>query len=256
MGLRTSQLCDTKEEAKRVKARLRLKLIEKARRRTRVNEGPGTLELLCDAYVADLETRGKAKDSIRGVKTTKKRLEWFFGQRMKEPLDLLTEADLFAFRAHYLEKGSRPSTINHDLLNIHTMLKLFAAGFPFPKRIFLPEDNTRVRYLQPDQKTRVMGFLQPPFREIAELAAQTLMRLTEVRRLRREQVSLAKGIVVPSYQDGSGYCGAQHGSPAVPSGPAGIARQPMGIPEPKDRRTVQPGPHQCEVARGGEEGGT
>jgi integrase len=195
-GLRASQLCDTKEEAKRVKAQLRLKLIEKARRRTRVNEGPATLELLCDAYVADLEARGKAKDSIRGVKTTKKRLEWFFGQRMKEPLDLLTEAALFAFRAYYLEKGSRPSTINHDLLNIHTMLKLFAAGFPFPKRIFLPEDNTRVRYLEPDEKTRVMGFLQPPIREIAELAALTLMRLTEVRRLRREQVSLVKGIVV------------------------------------------------------------
>ncbi len=196
MGRRKSHMCDTKEEAKQVKAELRMQLMEKARQEARADENPATLELLCDAYVLDLQARGKGYDSIKGVSTTKKRLEKFFGPRMKEPVDLITEADLFAFKAHYDQMGSKPSTINHDLANIHTMLRLFAPHVSFPKRIFFPQDLTRVRYLEPDQMARVMGLLRPPFREIAQLAALTLMRLTEVRQLRRDQVSLAQGVIV------------------------------------------------------------
>jgi integrase len=204
-GRRKSRLCDTQEEAKRVKAELLMQLMEEVREEGRITENPDTLELLCDAYMADLERRGKAEDSIRGVKTTKKRLEEFFGQRMKEPLDLLTEADLFAFKAHYARTGSKPSTINHDLANIHTMLKLFAPHFSFPKGIFFPQDVTRVRYLTPDQMARVMSLLPSPFREIAQFAALTLMRLTEILRLRRDQVSLQQGVIVlPRTKTGPG----------------------------------------------------
>ncbi len=195
-GRRRSQLCKTKEEAKRVKGELRTQLMEEAREEARIAEHPATLGLLCDAYNLDLQTRGKTQHAIYGVRTTKKRLESFFGRRMNDPIDLLTEADLFAFRAHYVQMGSKHSTINHDLGNLHTMLKRAAPQFQFPKRIFFPHDNTRVRYLEPDQMERVMSFLPPPFREIAQLAALTLMRLGEVSQLRREQVSLAQGIIV------------------------------------------------------------
>ena len=204
-GLRRARLCDTKEEAKRAKAAILTELIGEARQKARVDEESTTLELLCDAYVADLEARGKGYDSIKGVTTTKKRLEKFFGPRMNEPIELLTEADLFAFRAYYAQAGSKPSTINHDLANIHTMLKLFAPHVPFPKRIFFPQDTTRVRYLTPDQKERVMGLLPSPIREIALLAALTLMRLSEILRLRRDQVDLTQGVIVlPRTKTGPG----------------------------------------------------
>ncbi len=204
-GRRASRLCDTQEEAKRVKAELRLQLMEEAREEARMAENPASLELLCDAYVLDLQARGKTDNSIRGVRTTKKRLEKFFGPRMTEPVELLTEADLFAFRAHYAQLGSKASTINHDLANIHTMLKLFYPGFAFPKRIFFPHDATRVRYLEPEQMERVMALLRSPFREIAQLAVLTLMRLTEVCRLRRDQVSLQQGVIVlPKTKTGPG----------------------------------------------------
>lgn len=124
---------------------------------------------------------------------------------MTEPVELVTEADIFAFRAHYAQLGSKPSTINHDLANIHTMLKMVDPQFPFPKRIFFPQDATRVRYLEPDELVRVMSSLPSPFREIAQLAALTLMRLTEVRQLRKDKVSLAQGVIVlPRTKTGPG----------------------------------------------------
>jgi len=195
-GRRVSQLCDTPDEAKRVKAELRMQLMEEVRNEVHKAESPATLELVCDAYILDLEARGKGPDTVRTAKTTKKRLERFFGQRMKEPILRLTEADLFAFRAHYVQKGSKPSTINRDLAILRTMFKRAVPEFPFPNRIYFPENNTRVRWLEPDQEALVMSFLSSPFREIAQLAALTLMRLTEIRRLRRDQVFLSQGVIV------------------------------------------------------------
>jgi len=58
------------------------------------------------------------------------------------------------------------------------------------------EDETRVRWLRPEEEAVVFATMSSPFREIARLAALTLMRLQEVNRLRREQVDLGQGVVL------------------------------------------------------------
>jgi integrase len=65
----------------------------------------------------------------------------------------------------------------------------------FPAGVFFPEDETRVRWLRPEEELLVLETMPSPFWEIAKLAATTLMRLTEIRCLRREQVYLDQGVV-------------------------------------------------------------
>jgi hypothetical protein len=56
--------------------------------------------------------------------------------------------------------------------------------YRFPGGAFFPEDETRVRWLRADEELLVLEPMPSPFREIAKLAALTLMRQTEIRTLR------------------------------------------------------------------------
>ena len=207
-GARLSRLCDSKDEAKQAEADLLQTLVKAADQEGKENAAPATLQLLCDAYVLDLEARGKAPDSITRAKDTTKRLAEFFGGRMQEALGRLTEADLYAYRASRIEHKIKASTINRDFRTIRAMLKRALAGFRFPRGVFLPEDETRVKWLRPEDEllafaaipTEVRvgekrGTRAVPFRDMARLAAITMMRLTEIRTLRRGQVDLAQGVV-------------------------------------------------------------
>jgi integrase len=73
-------------------------------------------------------------------------------------------------------------------------------GFAGPRRstrfAFFPEDETRVRWLRPEEEILVLDTMASPFREMAKLAALTLMRLSEIRLLRREYVHLEQGVVL------------------------------------------------------------
>jgi integrase len=60
--------------------------------------------------------------------------------------------------------------------------------FRLTKGAMAKVNNTRVRWLRPEEELLVLEPMAEPFRSIAKLAALTLMRLTEVRRLRREDV--------------------------------------------------------------------
>jgi integrase len=53
-----------------------------------------------------------------------------------------------------------------------------------------------VRWLRPEEALLVLETMRSPFREIARLAALTLMRLSEIRLLRREHVHLEQGVVM------------------------------------------------------------
>jgi integrase len=61
---------------------------------------------------------------------------------------------------------------------------------------FYPEDETRVRWLRPEEEILVLEPLPSPFRELAKLAALTLMRQGELRTLRRKDVHLEQGVVM------------------------------------------------------------
>lgn len=69
------------------------------------------------------------------------------------------------------------------------------SGFRFPKGVFLAEDETRVRWLKPEDELLVFATMPAPFGDMAWLAAITMKRLREIRTLRREQVDLAQGVV-------------------------------------------------------------
>jgi integrase len=92
--------------------------------------------------------------------------------------------------------GTKPSTINRDLRTLRAALKRARPDFRFPAGAFLPEDETRVRWLRPEEELLVLEPMRSPFREIAKLAALTLMRLSEIRTLRRQDVHLEQGVVM------------------------------------------------------------
>jgi len=143
----------------------------------------------------DLEARGKSPDSIRRAQDTKARLTEFFGGRMQEQLGRLKEADLYAFRAHRLQRKAKPSTANRDFRTIRAKLKRAVPDFRFPPGLFLKEDETRVRWLRPEDEVLVFNIMPAPFGDMARLAAITMMRLSEIRLLRREHVHLTQGVV-------------------------------------------------------------
>ena len=76
------------------------------------------------------------------------------------------------------------------------MLKKARPEFHVPSGVFFPEDETRVRWLRPEEEILVLDTMPSPFREIAQLAALTLMRLGEIRHLRRDMVHLEQGVVL------------------------------------------------------------
>lgn len=225
-GMRRAKLCASREAAKTAEGDLLRELKAEAEQEAQEAARPATLALVCDAYLLDLEARGKGKDSLTTARSTTSRLADCFGPRMQEPL-ALTAADLFAYRAYRLQRwaklgkqakdGTRPilpgvtkpSTVNRDLRTVRAMLKWALPGFRFPAGVFLPEDETRVKWLRPEDellafatvRTEVKigpkrGTRAVPFRDMARLAALTMMRLTEIRTLRKDQVDLSQGVVI------------------------------------------------------------
>ncbi len=209
-GKRLSRLCESKDAAKAAEAELLQTLRADSEQEAQEGAAPATLGLLCEAYLLDLETRGKSEDTISTARNTTVRLADFFGARMQEPLGV-TKTDLYAFRAHRLRqwakkgkegkpmadmRGVKASTINRDFRTIRAMLKKALPGFHFPAGVFLPEDETRVRWLEPVQEVDVMSRLASSFREMAQLAGLTMMRLSEIRTLRREQVAPSQGVIL------------------------------------------------------------
>jgi integrase len=93
-------------------------------------------------------------------------------------------------------KGTKPSTVNRDLRTVRAMLKQARPDFRFPGGAFYPEDETHVRWLRPEEEILLLDTMTSPFREIAKLAALTLMRQGEIRYLRRESVHLQQGVVM------------------------------------------------------------
>ncbi len=76
------------------------------------------------------------------------------------------------------------------------MFKRVWPDFHVPAGVFFPEDETRVRWLRPEEEILVLETMPSPYREIPKLAALTLMRLSEIRLLRRDMVHLEQGVVL------------------------------------------------------------
>lgn len=110
---------------------------------------------------------------------------------LDQPLGTFDLAEaMYTFKAARAAKGISATTTNRDLGVLRTLLRRTHPEVAFPSKAFEKEDNTRVRSLEPDQQTEVFGRMPEPHRSLARLACLTLMRLSEVRLLRRDQVHL------------------------------------------------------------------
>ncbi len=78
---------------------------------------------------------------------------------------------------------------------LRAALKAVRPEYRFPAGAFFPEDETRVRWLRPDEELLVLEPMPSPFREIAKLAALTLMRQGEIRALRPSSAAWSPGPV-------------------------------------------------------------
>lgn len=214
-GLRSSRVCSSRDAAKLSQAELLQELKRRAGQAEQEGLTPATLRQLFDAYAQDLEARGKGEETIARAVQTSAVLEALLPELLAKPVSRISEADIFAFRRARAERPcftprpkdpdrkparppapAKPSTINRDLRTLRAMLKRVRPDFHFPAGAFFPEDETRVRWLRPEEELLVLETMAEPFRTIAKLAALTLMRLSEIRLLRREMVHLEQGVVL------------------------------------------------------------
>lgn len=195
-GLRRAAFRATRDEARDAEDDLRRELKAEVERAEQEALRPASLRQLFEAYVADLEARGKGPDTIGRAVETAHVVERLFPEWLDRPVGRIGEAELFAFRRAREQEGRKASTINRDLKTLRAMLKRARPDSRFPAGVFLPEDETRVRWLRPEEELLVFEPMRSPFREIAKLAALTLMRLSEIRLLRRETVHLEQGVIL------------------------------------------------------------
>jgi len=212
-GRRRAAFRPTKEAVRDAEAELLQALKAEHGQAERAAATPVTLKQLFEYYVADLEARGKGEESVVRAAQTALVIERLMPELLTRPISRIADADLFAFRNLRMREGkivrervgeemrerrepAKPSTINRDFRTLRAMLKKARPDYRFPAGAFLPEDETRVRWLRPEEELLVLETLRSPFREIAKLAALTLMRLSEIRLLRREDVHLEQGVIL------------------------------------------------------------
>jgi len=174
---------------------------------------PATLRQLLEYYKLDMEGRGKGEESASRVDYTVAVLEALTPELLAKPVGAIKDSDIFAFRNVRLREGrlvydlvdgkkvphrvpAKPSTINRDLRTLRAALKKARPDYRFPAGAFFKEDETRVRWLRPEEELLVLEAMPAPFREIAKLAALTLMRMSEIRLLQRADVHLEQGVVL------------------------------------------------------------
>jgi integrase len=231
-GRRKAAFRDTKEAAREAESDLLRVLKAEATEAEQEGAKPATLRQLLEFYVDDLVARGKGPETIATASGTAHVVELLMPELLEKPVTKIGDADVFAFRRTRVEQsataarlraeaaalradgkvdktearekaaqaaqraGTKPSTINRDLRTLRAALKRARPEFRFPAGAFLQEDETRVRWLRPEEELLVLEPMRSPFREIAKLAALTLMRLSEIRTLRREHVHLEQGVVM------------------------------------------------------------
>ena len=208
-GLRRAAFRASKDEARQAESDLLCALKAESAQEEQQGQRPATMKALLDFYALDLEARGKGPDTIGRAKQTTTALEALLPTLLITPVSRVRDRDLYDFRQARERQGAKPSTINRDLRTLRAALKAARPDFKFPGGAFYPEDETRVRWLRPEEEllvfdsmpqatrpTRKVASRSLPFAAMARLAALTLMRQGEIRTLKREHVRLEQGVVL------------------------------------------------------------
>lgn len=195
-GLRRSAFRASKDEARQAESDLLAALKAEAARVEQHEQRPATLRHLLEFYALDMRARGKGEESVGRVDYTRRSVEAVTPEILDKAVSAIGDADVFAFRNGRARAGTKPSTINRDLRTLRAALKKGRPEYRFPGGAFFKEDETRVRWLRPEEELLVLEPMPSPFREIAKLAALTLMRQGELRGLRREDVHLEQGVIM------------------------------------------------------------
>ena len=212
-GRRRAAFRDSKEAARDAESELLRELKAEADHAEQATARPATLRQLLEFYALDMAARGKSEESVDRVDYTSRSIEALMPELLGKRVSAISDPDLFAYRNLRAREGStvyqvvagqrvkvrvptKPSTINRDLRTIRAALKKARPDYRFPAGAFFPEDETRVRWLRPEEELLVLEPMPSPFREMAKLAALTLMRQGEIRQLRREDVHLAQGVIL------------------------------------------------------------
>jgi integrase len=195
-GQRISKVCRTKDEARDAEGELRRQLKADAAQAEQAGQRPATIKQLFEFYVTDLEARGKGPETTGRAAETAKAVERLTPELLAMAVGKLRDREVFDFRQARTRDGAKPSTINRDLRTLRAMLNQARPEFRFPGGAFFPEDETRVRWLRPEEELLVLETMPSPFREMSKLAALTLMRQGELRLLRKEAVHLEQGVIL------------------------------------------------------------
>jgi integrase len=212
-GRRRAVFRESRDAARAAQAELLTELKAEVAEADQAAARPATLRQLLEYYALDMAARGKGEESVGRVEYTRRSIKALFPDLLEKPVGAITDGDLFAYRNRRAREGTavyrvvagqrvkvrvptKPSTINRDLRTLRAALKKARPEYRFPGGAFFPEDETRVRWLRPDEELLVLEPMPSPFREMAKLAALTLMRQGEIRRLRREDVHLEQGVIL------------------------------------------------------------
>lgn len=201
---RKSTIKPTRDAAKIAEAELLAALRAQHAEQEAAGDRPVSVRQVFEAYVEDLEQRGKGKASVDRAVSTALVIEKFAPSLLERTVGNIADADVFSFRQARARAGTSASTINRDLRSLRAALRRACPGYRFPAGAFSQENDTRVRWLTPDERTLVLETMPSPFREIAKLAVLTLMRQGEIRTLTRNMIDLGQGVVaLPRAKAGS-----------------------------------------------------
>jgi integrase len=213
----------SRDEARDAEAALRQELKAKSAQAEQQGQRPATLRALLDLYAEHLEFHRKPRETVARARDTARTIGRVLPELLDRPVSAIGDADVFAFvKAREREgkaevvAGKRTTrrvplasgSVNRDLTTLRAAIKMVRPEFRLPRGAVAKQDATRVRWLRPEEELIVFETMQQatkptkrtssralPFAAMAKLAALTLMRLSEIRTLRREHVHLEQGVI-------------------------------------------------------------